>query len=240
MPYHLSSFISARLSPGLQSQLSQLPGFPASLTHCLLAGPERSGKTSILFHFAYTLAAAGKQVGFLCKRSKLEQVPPLLPLGANAQDAAWQNINLRYLDTAADLQKYAACIHLSPNPPQALIVDDLSEFIVARPGERAHDQEIVKTLAFLHEAARCASPGQAEPCLLLVSDLSGAEGPRALYLYQRWLPLIIHIRPEGGLVLGLLPQVAELHAVPVKCMAQLHFCLAGQSALSLEYMTFPS
>ena len=33
-----------------------------------------------------------------------------------------------------------------------------------------------------------------QPCQLVVSDVSGPEGPRLLYILQRWLPLVLTIR----------------------------------------------
>ena len=54
-----------------------------------------SGKTSILFHFAHSKAAAGDKVVFICKRAKVEQVPPLLPQGVNVRDPAYSNIHMR-------------------------------------------------------------------------------------------------------------------------------------------------
>lgn len=32
------------------------------------------------------------------------------------------------------------------------------------------------------------------PCLLVAAEASHAEGPRSLYLTQRWLPLVLSIR----------------------------------------------
>jgi hypothetical protein len=43
----------------------------------------------------------------------------------------------RYFETMAELRKYAACFHLLAAPPQALVVDDMSDFLDSR---RAHQQ----------------------------------------------------------------------------------------------------
>ena len=133
-----------------------------------------SGKTSILFHFAHAKAAAGSKVVYVCKRAKVEQVPPLLPQGGNAADPAYSKIQMRlalsigassqyrgsafllgrpsfakelaciqytfnttihcnrYLNTMAELRRYAACFHLLDDPPQTLIVDDISDFLDSR------------------------------------------------------------------------------------------------------------
>jgi len=37
---------------------------------------------------------------------------------------------------------------------------------------------------------------QGSPCQLLVTEACHAEGPRLLYMLQRWLPLVLHIRRE--------------------------------------------
>ena len=36
------------------------------------------------------------------------------------------------------------------------------------------------------------------PCHLVATETSHAEGPRLLYIIQRWLPLVLHIRRELG------------------------------------------
>ena len=68
MPFQLSDFVSAPSRPDLSSKLHAAPPFPPHLQHCLLSGPERSGKTSLLFHFALDAARAGQTVLLLCNR----------------------------------------------------------------------------------------------------------------------------------------------------------------------------
>ena len=38
----------------------------------------------------------------------------------------------RYLDTMAELRRYAACFHLLDDPPRTLAVDDISDFLDSR------------------------------------------------------------------------------------------------------------
>lgn len=95
---------------------------------------------------------------FICQRAKIEQVPPLLPPETDEVHPAFGEIDMRwvlctvhvtkrpelkgilqvfntcpcvrrYLSTAADLRKYAACLHLLDRVPEAIIVDDISAFI---------------------------------------------------------------------------------------------------------------
>ncbi len=37
----------------------------------------------------------------------------------------------RYLDSLNDLKKFGACLHLLPDPPAAIVVDDFSRFNMA-------------------------------------------------------------------------------------------------------------
>lgn len=62
------------------------------------------------------------------------------------------------------------------------------------------------------------------PCQLLATQLSPPDGPRQLYMLQRWLPLVLHIRRKCGTPLG----CAGWHAWPgwrstgVQCAGCLH------------------
>ncbi|KAK9822227.1 hypothetical protein WJX81_001571 [Elliptochloris bilobata] len=243
MAINLSDFLSARQDVRLQAELARLPSFPEHLQHFLVTGPERSGKTSILFHFAHSKAAGGNKVVFICKRAKLEQVPPLLPHGGDVKDPAYSNVQMRYLDTMAELRRYAACFHLLEAPPSALVVDDISDFLDSRIlDRRMREADLVKTLALLHNAVtsvRRKGGAAGHTCVLLVSDTSPADSPHAVYLFKRWLPLTFAIKPRqaGDLEFALLPAAAEAHALAPGCLSQLHFSLASHSALVLTSVT---
>lgn len=56
-----------------------------------------------------------------------------------------------------------------------------------------------------HPCSACCPATQVEagrlngrPCQLVATETSHAEGPRLLYIIQRWLPLVLHIRRELG------------------------------------------
>ncbi len=53
----------------------------------------------------------------------------------------------------AELRKYAACFHLLAAPPQALVVDDMSDFLDSR---RAHQQYSVTAARALTRIKRGA------------------------------------------------------------------------------------
>ena len=68
-PMHLADFLGlAAAHPELHRQLGTLPPLPPDARHCLLCGPERSGKTALLFHLALCLARQGQHVLLLCRR----------------------------------------------------------------------------------------------------------------------------------------------------------------------------
>jgi hypothetical protein len=54
-----------------------------------------SGKTSLLFHYAFQLACSGQEVVFICDRAQLDQAPPLLPFGVSQQHAAFSRIHFK-------------------------------------------------------------------------------------------------------------------------------------------------
>eukprot|EP00803_Ostreobium_quekettii_P004788 evm.model.scf_1944.2 EVM.evm.TU.scf_1944.2 scf_1944:10345-15102(+) len=196
-----SQFLSADLNSDVQRRVERLPPFPPALRHCLITGPERSGKTSVLFHYAHSIAATGNKVVFICKRKSIENCPPLLPQGISKDDPSMCNIHMRYLDSPQELQKFCACLHLLDALPCAVVVDNISSYLDngRNSDKKDRDRELVKNLAYLHEAVNHIQESLApsgKGCFLVVSDVGTSDGPRALYLYQRWLPLIFVI--DGG------------------------------------------
>lgn len=67
---HLADFLgqAAPAHPALHAALAALPPFPPDARCLLLTGPERSGKTSLLFHAALCAARRGQSVLLLCRR----------------------------------------------------------------------------------------------------------------------------------------------------------------------------
>lgn len=60
------------------------PALPFDLTLCFDEPLSAcSGKTSLLFHFAFHLASKGQEVWMLCDQNALDQHPPFLPLSVD-------------------------------------------------------------------------------------------------------------------------------------------------------------
>jgi Mrp family chromosome partitioning ATPase len=62
---HLSDFFAVSDAAGTSAATQPLSPTPV---HCLLSGPPRCGKTSLLFQLAYSLAARGASVLIIAKR----------------------------------------------------------------------------------------------------------------------------------------------------------------------------
>jgi hypothetical protein len=73
--------------------------------------------------------------------------------------------------------------------------------------------ELVRTLALLHEAVSHARvQRQGTPTMLVATESMAADGPRTLYLMQRWLPLILSVR-------GVFSSIVTHHPLPHSCSA---------------------
>jgi hypothetical protein len=209
---HLADFfltVSARSE--LVASLRRAPPLAAPL---LLAGPPRSGKTSLLFQLARSLAErGGAPVVVLGARRTLEAAPPLLAAGGAAGDAAWARVGVRFVDDGAALLRYAALLHLAEEPPGALLVDDLSGLLAAGAGAgasaagdggpggaRARDAALCRALAALRDAAEHAGARAGRPVALVVAEASAGPGdpPRTPWLLRRWLPVALAAAPAPG------------------------------------------
>mmetsp|Transcript_5942 Transcript_5942/g.10291 ORF Transcript_5942/g.10291 Transcript_5942/m.10291 type:complete len:243 (+) Transcript_5942:189-917(+) len=203
MCFKFGDFFCSVLNARLQQQIHEIPSvFDARC--CLLSGPSRSGKTSLLFQVAYNIAAEGKRVLFICQRAKVELNPPILPEGVIATSDACERIDMRYLRDDEELRLYIASFHMLPELPHAIIVDDFAEFFPEsryRGDRRALEIAMVRTLAFLYDATDHASKRMegTEECKLVISDQTSGGVPRSIYLYQRWLPLVLllSVVPDG-------------------------------------------
>jgi hypothetical protein len=109
---------------GVHDNLQQIPDVPVTAPRCLLLGPARrraervmpthqvgrrrwlgsstiyaatprSGKTSLLFNYAYQAAAKGAAVLFVSVKHKLALSPPMLPPGVERSDPAFTRIHMK-------------------------------------------------------------------------------------------------------------------------------------------------
>nr|ACU15425.1 unknown [Glycine max] len=66
----------------------------------LLSGPPSSGKTSLLFQFAFNVALhsdSNNKVIFICNRHRLDSKPPFLSQGIDPSSHVFHRIQMKYL-----------------------------------------------------------------------------------------------------------------------------------------------
>ena len=97
----------------------------------MVVGPQRCGKTSLLFQYAYNSAAAGRSVLFICRRRKMQSCMPLLLKGLVPDPRVLKAIHIKYLETDAMVRAFFANLHLSAQLPDLLVLDHLSSFLYA-------------------------------------------------------------------------------------------------------------
>ena len=195
----LRQFLSARTEER-QRQLEELPAPPAGLgPRCAVCGPPRSGKTSLLFHYALRVAEAGETVLFVAARDKITRQPPLLPAGVSIEDARLERIKMKYLATRRDLLTVLSGIHMLEEAPGAIVIDDLHAYLGEGGGGEGGRKALVQLLGYLHEASEfLSSKAERGACKVVLSYLRGGEAMQTFFTIQRWIPLIYRVEPDGG------------------------------------------
>ncbi|KAK2970590.1 hypothetical protein RJ640_011779 [Escallonia rubra] len=165
----------------------------------LLSGPPSSGKTSLLFQFAFNAAfGSSNEVVFICNRRRLETKPPYLSQGIDPTSDVFQRIQMKYVDDDEGISKYFAAFHLHDKFPVTVIIDDFGDLFDERSCQerysnpRGRDLTIVRTLALCQNAIMHAN--ETGPCKLLLSDTYHGDSTRWLYIYKRWVSSIYTIR----------------------------------------------
>lgn len=228
--------------PSQQLAINALPHIQLTTPRCLLLGPQRSGKTSLLFQYAFQLACSGQEVVFMCDRAQLDQAPPLLPFGASQQHAAFSRIHFKYVSDLHQLRKYGACLHLLQQPPAAIIVDDVAHLLanMRLPDKRARDTEVTRALAYLADGLDQLREQRGLSVLLLACDTCSEEGPHNLYLLQRWFPLMLQVTGPpphvAGRVLTLAVAQACKQSVPAAAARAAVNYTMTQSYLNVEHV----
>ncbi|PSS27007.1 ATPase [Actinidia chinensis var. chinensis] len=169
----------------------------------LLSGPPSSGKTSLLFQFAFNSALqTDRKVVFICKRRKLETKPPYLSQGIDPSSDIFQRIQMKYVDDEQGINKYFAAFHLFDKIPHTVIMDDFGDLFEDRNCQerynnpRGRDLTMVRILALCHNAIIHANE-RGSSCKLLLSDTHHGDSPRLLFIYKRWVSSIYTIKGDG-------------------------------------------
>jgi len=201
----------------------------------LICGPSRSGKTSMLFQYAYSYAQEGRNVVFICSKKKIQNALPLPTPASTFSQTVLDKIHMKYIEDDKTLRNYMASIHLFPETPELIVIDDLSSFF----GAAVQAVSLAKTLAFLKEAGKYCTSNltPSKSCMMLISDgLSGDNVPRQQNILQKWIPLILVITAGNQGAFTLSVRVYNYQADPYQMKAS-YFVQPHQSFYlsSLEY-----
>ncbi|XP_057773871.1 uncharacterized protein LOC130993125 isoform X2 [Salvia miltiorrhiza] len=167
----------------------------------ILSGPPCSGKTSLLFQFAFNSAEKGNAVLLLCHRRTLQSNPPFLSQGVDPSSDIFRRIQIKYVDDDEGIKNYFAAFHLHPTFPTSIIVDNFGHFFNERNCQerynnpRGREVAIVRVLALCRNAITHAN--KSSRCELLLSDTHKGDTPRLLYIYKRWASCIYTIKGAG-------------------------------------------
>ncbi|XP_024015456.1 uncharacterized protein LOC112088985 isoform X2 [Eutrema salsugineum] len=169
----------------------------------LLSGPISSGKTSLLFQFALSVASASEnnRVVFICHRKRIESNPPFLSQGIDPSSDVFNRIQRKYVDGDEGIRKYFAAFHLHIDLPSAVVIDDFDDYFTQLNSKgtlmnsRARDMAMVRTLALCHNAILDANKKAA--CEVVLSETNPGDSPRSLFIYKRWIPTISTIKGDG-------------------------------------------
>ncbi|CAA2955161.1 Hypothetical predicted protein [Olea europaea subsp. europaea] len=180
---------------------SQPPIQPDSVI--LISGPPSSGKTSLLFQFAFnSVLEKNGTVVIICNGRRLETNPPFLSQGVDPSSDIFQHIQMKYVDDDEGIKNYFAAFHIHDIFPVSVIIDNFADFFDGRNCQerynnpRGRDLAMTRTLALCQNAINHAkSKG---PCNLLLSDTHQGDSPRLLYIYKRWISCIYTIREGDG------------------------------------------
>ncbi|KZV44075.1 hypothetical protein F511_10746 [Dorcoceras hygrometricum] len=166
----------------------------------LVSGPPSSGKSSLLFQFAYNSALKedNSTVIILCN-SRVTFNPPLLSQGVDPSSEIFSRIRIKYVDDDQGINNYFAALHLHDVLPASIIIDDFADFFAQ--SERYNNPR-GRELAMVHALALCRNAidhaNAKGRCQLLLSDTHKGDPSRLLYIYKRWVSSIYTIYGDGS------------------------------------------
>lgn len=159
----------------------------------VLVGPRHCGKTSMLWTFAQSIAAEGHRSLVLCVK-QLVEAKGGAPLVQSKSNPLWSNVDIKYVATVQEAVAALLAVHLLPEVPRFLCVDDLDEIVRTSSADALSDVALL--LATLEDArkyctmqmTRLASGDSERACAALVSGCA----ERLPLPSQEWSPVFHH------------------------------------------------
>eukprot|EP01089_Gocevia_fonbrunei_P015377 TRINITY_DN4488_c0_g2_i1.p1 TRINITY_DN4488_c0_g2~~TRINITY_DN4488_c0_g2_i1.p1 ORF type:complete len:218 (+),score=18.12 TRINITY_DN4488_c0_g2_i1:34-687(+) len=159
----------------------------------LVLGNERSGKSSLLFQYAYNHVQKfkGSSVWFVCSRQKIQSQLPLFCEGVSPKQEHLRSIKMKYLEDAESMCYFLSSVHLMTDVPDLLIIDDLSSFITLGVPQALNN--FCKILAYLKHCYDYLITSQKKSnFMILASDTIHHD----INLYKRWIKNVIMIEGQ--------------------------------------------
>ena len=161
----------------------------------LVQGPKQCGKTSLLFEYAYQCAENGLNVLFITQKRK-EALPHLVsPRAQPPSMPTLKLINILYVETARELVKTMATLHLRAQKYSLVVIDDLHQyFLPMRKDSYACASEVC---AFTCDAVcylRSCGLGTMLLCSVNTSTKCSLQG--LLGVCERWLGCGVRFQPQ--------------------------------------------
>lgn len=152
------------------------------------------------------------------RRSRLEGSPPMLGQKLSQNDPNWSKIGIKYIQDYTSALRYASLLHLLPEAPNVILIDDIDEMIdcwclVDDPNEgtmygkmrnkgsfgwpsfdsRSKDMATCRLLAVFLDSLDFIQSSCGKPAVLgaSVTCPSIRDAATMFPLYKRWLPCII-------------------------------------------------
>lgn len=131
----------------------------------MFCGSLGSGRTSLLFQYAYSSSLETRRVLFITSQRKSYAHPPTFPKGVTPDPEVLHRIRMKYCDSYGSLLTYLAHFHLMESLPEVIVLDgwsfaceqivyrviDFSEFFSSLGADKS--DAMAHTLALLRDAA---------------------------------------------------------------------------------------
>ncbi|KAL0488611.1 hypothetical protein AKO1_015706 [Acrasis kona] len=167
---------------------------------CALTGPERTGKISLLFQYAYSIVKESEdsKVVFICSR---HAATPIFKQPDEME--ALKRVHMRYIDNGTLLRSYLSNIHLLPldSLPTCICIDELSTILLQnqnQQNQQLDDTQVgppfmdpsnivhIKTWALLQNAIQFIGKKLNKEVNFVVTDSLESTG-----FFERFCPLVL-------------------------------------------------
>eukprot|EP01129_Flabellula_baltica_P009649 TRINITY_DN3971_c0_g1_i1.p1 TRINITY_DN3971_c0_g1~~TRINITY_DN3971_c0_g1_i1.p1 ORF type:complete len:274 (+),score=35.06 TRINITY_DN3971_c0_g1_i1:47-823(+) len=178
----------------------------------ILFGPKKSGKSTLLFRYVYNEAVNhDAKVLYVCNRAKMQSNLPLLPPedDDSMKRTDYSNLSLIqmvYLQNDEELRRFFANIHLHPELPSVIVVDDFGFFFEDDAAKFRTMAIISDAVDYINRSLDIEREGddvvvtkERNQCTLLLSE-TVEESDRSFKMsaYSMWFPLCLVIRGKSN------------------------------------------